>query len=126
MVCCWLSTDVLCFFHNAYHTTSLSSYLNRSGVVTVMKMIMKASLALYYLVGGALAKTNSLYRESKCPESQTCLPLSQCDDEAVGKLLQSIQASTEVEKMFTFFFFYKFLTFTDIDKVKSIGCRCRL
>ena len=62
------------------------------------EMIMKASLALYYLVVVALARTNSLYRESSCLENQVCLPLSQCDDEVVYKLVQSVQASLEVEK----------------------------
>ena len=62
------------------------------------EMKMKASLALYYLVVVALARTNSLYRESSCLENQVCLPLSRCDDEVVYKLVQSVQASLEVEK----------------------------
>ena len=60
--------------------------------------MMKAHLALYYLVVVALARTSRLYRESSCLEDQTCLPLSQCDDEAVDKLVQNIQASLKVEK----------------------------
>ena len=61
-------------------------------------MMMKVSLALYYLVGVALARPYSFYRESPCLEHQVCLPLSQCDDEAVDKLVQNILASLKVEK----------------------------
>ena len=73
---------------------------------------MKVSLALYYLVVVALARPYSRYRESSCLEHQVCLPLSQCDDEAVQQLVQSIQASLEVE----IYQICKFSTFTDIDK----------
>ena len=67
---------------------------------------MRAHLALYYLVVVALANTNSLYRESSCLEDQACLPLSQCDDEAVYKLVQSIQTSLEVEKYINIINYY--------------------
>ena len=63
---------------------------------------MKVSLALHYLVGVALARPYSRYRESSCLEHQVCLPLSQCGDEAVQQLVQSIQASVEVEKFIRF------------------------
>ena len=59
-------------------------------------MIQKTSLALYYLVGLAGAYTESIYRQSSCSESQACLPLSECEDDAVDKLVQSIQSSAEV------------------------------
>ena len=53
-------------------------------------------LALFYLVGLAGAFTDRIYRHSSCSESQACLPLSECEDDAVDKLVQSIQSSSEV------------------------------
>ena len=65
----------------------------------VRKMISRGRLASYYLLGLAVAYTDRIYRQSSCPENQTCLPFSQCDDVAIDKLVQSIQANAEVQKL---------------------------
>ena len=83
----------LVVFHNLQETLAPSQSEQSS---QVRMTILKASLALYYLVGLAGAYTDSKHRQSSCSESQSCLPLSQCHDDAIDKLLQSIQSSSKV------------------------------
>lgn len=62
-------------------------------------LTLRASLALYYLmVGLAGSFTDRTYRQSSCSENQDCLPLSECDDDVVEKMVQTIQSSSEARQ----------------------------